>query len=109
MDRVKFFRDRSARNRAREEKDILESEMARTTRSFMVTYKAWFEIGKREKKKNAFARSAYAYKQAEMYARLAEDSKTIQAKAKQKEEIYQQWYVLGLHYHFQFSSKTFVR
>jgi hypothetical protein len=94
VDRVKYFRDRSARNRAREEKEILESEMARTTLSFEVTYEAWSEIGKREMEKTAFARAAYAYKQAEIYARLAEDSKAIQAKAEKKEKIYQQWCVL---------------
>jgi hypothetical protein len=94
VDRVKYFRDRSARNRAREEKEILESEMAQTTLSFMVSYKAWSEIGKQETEKNLFARAAYAYKQAEIYARLAEDSKAIQAKAVKKEEIYQRWCVL---------------
>lgn len=93
MDRVKYFRDRSARSRAREEKEILESEMARMSRSFMVTYMAWSEIGKQEKEKNAFARAAYAYKQAEIYARLAEDSKAVQAKAEKKEDIYQRWCV----------------
>jgi len=94
VDRVKYFRDRSARNRAREEKEILESEMARTTRSFVVMQKAWNEIGARKHEDRAFAHSAYAYKQAELYARLASDSKVFEEKAEKKRQIYLQWYDL---------------
>lgn len=97
MDRVKYFRDRSARNRAREEKEILESEMARTTRSFVVMEKAWNEIGTRERENHAFARSAYAYKQAELYAHLASNSKAFEQKATKKGQIYEQWYDLIYH------------
>ena len=94
VDRVKYFRDRSARNRAREEKEILENEMARTTRSFIVTQKAWNEIGTREHENRAFARSAYAYKQADLYARLASNSKALEEKAEKKNKNHQQWYDL---------------
>jgi hypothetical protein len=94
VDRVKYFRDRSARNRAREEKEILESEMARTTRSFLVMQKAWNEIGTRECENHDFARSAYAYKQAELYDHLARNSKAFEEKATKKQQIYQQWYGL---------------
>ena len=94
MDRVKYFRERSARNRAREEKEILESEMARTTRSFVVMQKAWNEIGIRDHENSAFAHSAYAYKQAELYARLASNSKAFEEKAKKKRQTFQQWYGL---------------
>ena len=90
VDRVKYFRDRSARNRAREEKEILESEMARTTRSFVFMQKAWNEIGTRDHESRAFAHSGYAYKQAELYARLASNSKAFEEKAKKKRQIYQQ-------------------
>jgi hypothetical protein len=93
VDRVKYFRDRSARNRAREEKEILESEMARTTRSFAVMQKAWNEIGIREHE-NSAASSAYAYKQAELYAHLSSNSKAFEDKAEKKRQIYQQWYDL---------------
>lgn len=92
MERVKYFRDRSARNRAREEKDILESEMARTTRSFVVMQKAWSDIGGREHENRRFADSAYAYKQAALYERLANDSKAFEEKAEKKRQVYQQWY-----------------
>jgi hypothetical protein len=94
VDRVKYFRDRSARNRAQEEKEILESEMARTTRSFIVMQKAWDEIGMKKHENHAFAHSAYAYKQAELYARLASNSKEFEEKAEKKRQIYQQWYDL---------------
>ena len=97
VDRVKYFRDRSARNRAREEKEILESEMSRTTRSFDVMQKAWNEIGTRDHDNRAFERSAYAYKQAELYTRLSSNSKTFEEKAEKKKQIYQQWYDLIYH------------
>ena len=94
MDRVKYFHDRSAHNRAWEEKEILESEMARTTRSFIVMQKAWNDIGTREHENHAFACSAYAYKQAELYACLTSNSKAFEEKTKKKEQIYHQWYDL---------------
>ena len=94
MDRVKYFRDRSALHRAREEKEILECEMVRTTRSFAVMKELWSEHGKQEKAQNSFASAAYAFKQAEIYARLANDAKSVQEKAEQKQVIYQQWYVV---------------
>ena len=92
VDRVKYFRDRSALQRAREEKEILECEMARTARSFAVMKEAWSENGRQEKEKSAFASSAYSFKQAKIYASLAEDAKVIQEKAEKKRLIYQQWY-----------------
>jgi hypothetical protein len=93
VDRVKYFRDRSALHRAREEKEILECEMVRTTRFFAVMREVWFEQGKREKAQSSFASAAYAFKQAETYARLANGAKLVQEKADQKQVIYQQWYV----------------
>ena len=92
VDRVKYFCDRSARDRAREEKEILESEMSWTTRSFSIMRDAWTEMGKQEREKRAFARSAYAYKQAEMYACLANDSEALKNRADKKRLAYQQWY-----------------
>ena len=93
MDRVKYFRDRSALHRAREEKEILECEIVRTTRSFEVMKEAWSEQGKQEKGRGTFAPAAYAFKQSEIYARLAEGSKIILEKAEQKRLMYRQWYV----------------
>ena len=93
MDRVKYFRDRSALHRAREEKEILECEMVRTARSFAAMKEAWSEHGRQETETSAFASSAYSFKQAEIYARLAEDIKVVQEKAEKKRVIYQQWYI----------------
>jgi hypothetical protein len=93
VDRVKYFRDQSALHRAREEREILECEMVRTIRSFAVMRDAWSEHGKREKARSSFASAAYAFKQAEIYMRLANDAKLVQGKAEQKQVIYQQWYV----------------
>jgi hypothetical protein len=94
VDRVKYFRDRSARNRAREEKEILEFEMARTTRSFDVMQTAWNEIGRREHENSRHSYSAYAYKQAALYERLASDSKEFEGKAEKKRLVYEHWYDL---------------
>ena len=91
VDRVKYFRDRSALHRAREEKEILECEMVWTARSFAVMKEAWAKHGKQEKEKSAFAYGAYAFKQAEIYACLAEDTKIFQEKAEKKRLIYLQW------------------
>ena len=102
VDRVKYFRDQSALRRAREEKEILESEMVRTIRSFSVMKASWSEHGRQEKEKNKIASSAYAFKQAKIYARLADDTKVIQVKAEQKRVIYQQWYVDFIRYFSQF-------
>jgi uncharacterized protein YfaS (alpha-2-macroglobulin family) len=97
VDRVKYFRDRSALHRAREEKEILECEMVRTTRSFAVMRELWSEYGKREKARRSLASAAYAFKQAEIYTRLANNTELVQEKAEQKRVIYQQWYVDILH------------
>ena len=94
VDRVKYFRDRSALHRAREEKEILECEMVRTTRSFAAMKEAWSEHGEQEKAQSLFVSAAYAFKQAAMYARLANDAKLVLEKAEQKRVIYQRWYVV---------------
>ncbi|KAF8326718.1 hypothetical protein F5887DRAFT_925190 [Amanita rubescens] len=47
MDRVKWFRDRAARDRAREEKEILECEFERAQRSFSEMAKAWKALAKK--------------------------------------------------------------
>jgi hypothetical protein len=91
VDRVKYFRDRSALHRAREEKEILECEMVRTARSFAAMKEAWARHGRQEKEKSSFASGAFAFKQAVIYARLAKDTKIFQEKAEKKRLIYLQW------------------
>jgi hypothetical protein len=93
VDRVKYFRDRSALHHACEEKEILECEMVHTAQSFAAMKEAWSRHGRQEKEKSAFASGAYAFKQAEIYAHLAEDTKIFQEKAEKKLVIYQQWYI----------------
>ena len=68
--------------------------MVRTIRSFAAMQEAWSEHGKQQKARRLFASAAYAFKQAEMYARLANDAKLVMEKAEQKQAIYQQWYVV---------------
>ena len=55
---------------------------------------AWDEIGSRNRENRVLAHSAYAYKQAELYARLASNSKVFEEKAEKKRQAYQQWYGL---------------
>ncbi|KAF9529569.1 hypothetical protein CPB83DRAFT_764801, partial [Crepidotus variabilis] len=110
LDRVKYFRDRSSRNRTREEKEILESEMLRTTRSFKKTCEAWAKISIRElgleckscintegqlsseKCLHPQARSAYASSQQAVYARLTSDSEEYQIRAESKSNDYKIWF-----------------
>ncbi|KAF8057825.1 hypothetical protein FPV67DRAFT_1455922 [Lyophyllum atratum] len=70
MDRVKWFRDRAARDRAREEKEILEEEFRRSIASFHRMSEVWSELAS---KKPAPGYTAYCHKQAAMYSSLASD------------------------------------
>ena len=64
MDRVKWFRDRAARDRAREEKEILECEFDRAQHSFSKMAEAWKKLAK---KVSPGGYRSYAYRQASMY------------------------------------------
>jgi hypothetical protein len=66
--RVKWFRARAARDRAREEVEILETEFLRAHRLFLQMSKVWMELAKGEK-----SNTTYAYKQSTMYEKLAID------------------------------------
>ena len=64
VDRVKWFRDRAARDRALEEKEILESEFDHVLRSFSRMAEVWKVLAER----NALAGyHSYASRQASMY------------------------------------------
>lgn len=90
VDRVKWFRDRSARDRAREEKEILEEEFKRTIRHFQYMQTTWSVLA--TKKMDAPpGYVAYAYKQAAMYERFALDAQKLQTKAEEKLQIYDNW------------------
>lgn len=90
MDRVKWFRDRSARDRAQEEKEILEEELQRTTRYFKHMQRTWTTLA--TKIQNPMpGYGPYAYKQAAMYERLAADTEALYLKAKEKCSVYDNW------------------
>ncbi|GLB34092.1 hypothetical protein LshimejAT787_0109760 [Lyophyllum shimeji] len=76
MDRVKWFRDRAARDRSREEKEILEEEFRRSVTSFQRMSQVWTELAK-DAKESRVGYGAYGYRQAAMYGKLADDCNTI--------------------------------
>ena len=86
-----WFRERSARNRLREEKEILEEEMKRTVRSFSHLRGMWKTLADRS---NAPGEASYAHKQAAMFERLESNSERLRVKALEKCSIYEDWYVL---------------
>ena len=78
VDRVKWFRDRAACHRSREEKEILESEFSRTLRSFCRMADTWKELAKQDAP--AGYRS-YAYKQASMYDAFSSQCRELYVEA----------------------------
>lgn len=79
MDRVKWFRDRAARDRAREEKEILDAEFQRTIQSFTKMSDVWTTLS--AKNASQHSNTAYAQKQAALYHALAEDCREKYDKA----------------------------
>lgn len=79
VDRVKWFRDRAARDRAQEEKEILEAEFGRTIRSFTKMSDVWSKLATKNASKHS--NTAYAQKQAALYHALAEDCRKMYNKA----------------------------
>jgi hypothetical protein len=89
VDRVKWFRDRSLRNRAREEREILEEEFKRTIRSYSYLQSVWVSQAENQ---SSLGSRAYAHKQAAMMERLARECTESQAKALEKANVYDKWY-----------------
>ncbi|PPQ82618.1 hypothetical protein CVT26_001627 [Gymnopilus dilepis] len=89
MDRVKYFRDRSLRDRAREEREILEEEFRRTICSYSALHSAWLRQGETT---SSAGRKAYAQKQAAMLERLRQNCIKHHAKATQKAEEFDKWF-----------------
>ncbi|KAJ3520759.1 hypothetical protein NMY22_g12606 [Coprinellus aureogranulatus] len=83
MDRVKWFRDRAARDRAREEKEILEEEMKRIVRSFKNYTTIWTSLASEDRPgiTSTPGKASYALRQAEMYARFAYNAEQVFDKA----------------------------
>lgn len=79
VDRVKWFRDRAARDRAQEEKEILEEEMKRVVRSFQNYVGIWTSLASEEREcvRGVPGKSSYALKQAAVYARMADEAEKV--------------------------------
>lgn len=87
---MKWFRERSARNRLREEKEILEEELKRTARSLSYLREIWKTLARRS---SALGGVSYAHKQAAMFERLEADCEKLRIKGLEKSAMYKQWYV----------------
>ena len=89
MDRIRWFRDCSARDRAREEKEILEEEMNCTVKFFRYMQDVWGQLANTTTQ--GPGHSAYANKQSSMYTHLAEEAEYFRKKAMDKAVIYNDW------------------
>lgn len=89
-DRVKWFRERSLRNRAREEREILEEEFRRVICSYDRLRSVWISQGEKQTEPGS---RAYAYKQAEMLECLSRECTETRIRALKKAEVYDKWYV----------------
>jgi hypothetical protein len=105
VDHVKYFGDRAARNRAKEEKELLEAEMDRIVSSFSHMKTTWHTMAQEVSKKpscsclnldgngciHTRARSAYVFKQVDMYQRFESDAEEKRNNIKVKGELFDQW------------------
>ncbi|RDB30333.1 hypothetical protein Hypma_007055 [Hypsizygus marmoreus] len=80
MDRVKWFRDRAARDRSREEKEILEEEFRRSVMYFRQMSKVWTELASGTIPAGC---AAYSHRQAAMYDKLATNCQAVFTKVLQ--------------------------
>ncbi|KAJ6624330.1 hypothetical protein B0H10DRAFT_1943231 [Mycena sp. CBHHK59/15] len=70
VNRVKWFRERALRDRAQEEKEMLEQEFERTITWFSKTADVWEKLAAKTEGAGA---KAYAHKQARMYHKLSDN------------------------------------
>jgi len=96
VDRVKWFRDRAARDRAREEKEILEAEFNRTIKSFTKMSNVWTALATKNVTTTSHSNAAYAHKQAALYHTLAEDCKETYDKAKSGSNVSSFLVIIGI-------------
>ena len=94
VDRVKYFRERSSRDRAREERDILVEEFKRTIRYYTVYQNAWLL---QAAKQSSLGGCAYAHKQAAMFKHLSDQCTRYQDRALEKGSIFDKWYIYFHH------------
>jgi len=88
VDRVKWYRERSARNRSHEEKEILEEEMKRTLRTFGFLHSMWTTLGESA---SVPGNASYAHKQAAMFKQFESNCQKVCDKAVKKKNEYEQW------------------
>jgi hypothetical protein len=86
--RVKWFRDSAARDRAVEEKEILEEEFRRAVAYFDKMCSVWTDLGEQPGDRGV---SAYAFKQAAVYKKLGGECLNLEKKALLKKDEYDAW------------------
>lgn len=91
VDGVKWFQDRAGRNRAREEKEILEEEFRRAITSFEKMSASWKQLGERSSKRRGA--SGYARKKVDMHAQLRDECEKSWDQAQRKKKEYETWFV----------------
>jgi hypothetical protein len=79
VDRVKWFRDRAARDCAQEEKEILEAEFEHTILSFTKMGEVWTTLAIKNARNHS--NTVYAHRQAALYQALADNCRKTYDKA----------------------------
>ena len=88
VDQVKWFRERSAQNRLREEKEILEEELKQSVQSFSYLRGMWNTLADHS---GAPGEASYAHKQAAMFEHLESDCDKLHIKGLEKCTMYEKW------------------
>lgn len=92
-ERVKWYRDRSARDRWMEEKEILEEEMKRTLKHFEFMKTTWTTMAEECRLENdGQGKAAYAFKQVALYQRFEKDITRYEKAARVKGAKFSAWF-----------------
>jgi hypothetical protein len=91
VNRAKWFRDRASRDRAREEKEILEEEIRRQIKTFSTYASIWTRLADATLS-DSTAKASYAFKQAAMYSRLFNEAGAMEKRVEEKKVEYEAWY-----------------
>jgi hypothetical protein len=79
VDRVKWFRNRANRDRAVEQKEVVDCEFSRTITSFEKNSTAWKTVETKDKPRSG--KAAYAHLKSAMYTKLAVNCTTLHLSA----------------------------
>lgn len=71
MERVRWYREKAAVDRLREELEILEEEFRRTYKSFTRMNEVWQELAILQENRRGYP--AYAWRQADIYSKFANE------------------------------------